>query len=279
MGYSLRLHELLQHHSKTGNQEGYVLIVFEMRELLDKYLSWLRDKTAIREVGDFIEITTPYLDRHNDYLQIYAKKENGSFLLTDDGYILDDLEQSGCKIISPKRQQLLNITLNGFGIQLKGKALQVSTTADTFAIKKHNLVQAMLAINDMFYLAEPMVASIFYEDVVSWLDLHEIRYTPRIKFTGRSGFDHSFDFVIPKSRSSPERILQTLNRPNKDSTTLLAFAWVDTKEVRPPDSKAFAFLNDQEQTVPVDVIEALRSYEVTPIAWSQRENLLTEFAS
>jgi len=254
-------------------------MVSEIGELIDKYLSWLKDKTAIREVGDYVEITTPYLDRHNDYLQIYAKKEGGLFVLTDDGYILNDLEQSGCRIESPKRQQLLKLTLNGFGVQTKGKVLQVSATPENFALKKHNLVQAMLAINDMFYLAEPMIVSIFYEDVVYWLDANEIRYTPRVKFTGRSGFDHSFDFVIPKSRSSPERILQTLNRPNKDSATLLAFSWVDTKEVRPPESKAFAFLNDQEQPVPVEIMEALRNYEVTPMPWSQRENLRQEFAS
>ncbi len=36
-----------------------------------------------------------------------------------------------------------------------------------------------LAVNDMFYLAVPMVASLFYEDVVAWLDVHEVRYTPR----------------------------------------------------------------------------------------------------
>lgn len=251
----------------------------DIHELIDRYISWLKDKTAIRQVGDYVEITTPYLDRHNDYLQIYVKKEIDSFLLTDDGYILNDLEVSGCKIDTPKRQQLLKLTLNGFGVQIKGKEIQVLATSDNFALKKHNLLQAMLAINDMFYLAEPLVSSIFYEDVVIWLDINEIRYTPRVKFTGRSGYDHSFDFVIPKSRSSPERIIQTINRPNKDSATLLAFAWIDTKEVRSTESKAFAFLNDQERAVPLEVIEALRNYEVTPVAWSQRENLRPEFAS
>ncbi len=254
-------------------------MVSDIRELLENYWSWLRDRTAIREIGNYFEITTPYLDRHNDYLQIYAKKEDGFFILTDDGYILNDLEQSGCKIESPKRLQLLKLTLNGFGVQAKGKVLQVSATPGNFALKKHNLLQAMLAINDMFYLAEPMIASIFYEDVVSWLDANEIRYTPRVKFTGRSGYDHNFDFVIPKSRISPERILHTLNRPSKDSATLLAFAWVDTKEVRPLDSKAFALLNDQEQVVPIEVMEALRSYEVNPMPWSDREKLRAEFAS
>ena len=34
---------------------------------------WLKDKTTLREVdGEWVEITTPYLDRHNDALQIYC---------------------------------------------------------------------------------------------------------------------------------------------------------------------------------------------------------------
>jgi len=53
----------------------------EIRALLDQYSAWLRDKTNLREVNDWVEITTPYLDRHNDYLQIYARRVNGSFLL------------------------------------------------------------------------------------------------------------------------------------------------------------------------------------------------------
>ncbi len=251
----------------------------EIRELMDKYLTWLKDKTAIRQMGEYVEITTPYLDRHNDYLQIYARKEDDSFLLTDDGYILNDLEMSGCRIDTPKRQQLLKLTLNGFGVQNKGREIQVLANSDNFALKKHNLVQAMLAINDMFYLAEPLVLSIFYEDVVMWLDINEIRYTPRVKFTGRTGYDHSFDFVIPKSRNRPERIVETINRPNKDSAMSMAFAWLDTREVRPPESKALAFLNDKEQAIPLEVMEALRNYEITPVAWSQRENIRAEIAA
>lgn len=79
----------------------------EISGLLDKYLSWLKSKTVVREVNGWAEVTTPYLDRHNDYLQIYIKQENDSFLLTDDGYVLNDLELSGAKINSPKREQLL----------------------------------------------------------------------------------------------------------------------------------------------------------------------------
>jgi hypothetical protein len=251
-------------------------VINEIQALLDQYIAWLRDKTTIRQVNDWVEITTPFLDRHNDYLQIYAKREDTGYVLSDDGYVIEDLTQSGCKLESPKRQALLKMTLNGFGVQLNGNRLEIRASADGFALRKHSLVQAMLAVNDLFYLSEPSVATLFLEDVVAWLDLHEIRYTPKVKFTGKSGYDHLFDFVIPKSRTHPERILHTINRPSRDTAQVLAFAWIDTREVRPPDSKAFAFLNDSDKAVSTDVLDALRNYEVNPILWSGRETVKSQ---
>jgi hypothetical protein len=254
-------------------------MIEEIQRLLDAYHAWLKDKTVLRQIEQWIEITTPYLDRHNDYIQIYAKKINGGFVLTDDGYTINDLEQSGCKLQSPKRQELLKMTLNGFGVQHRDNALEVHASPDNFALRKHNLVQAMLAVNDMFYLAVPMVASLFYEDVVAWLDVHDVRYTPKVKFTGKTGYDHLFDFVIPKSRQQPERIIQTINRPSRDTAQLVVFSWSDTKEVRSADSRAYALLNDAEQAVSPSVLDALRNYDVRPVPWSQRESVRAELVA
>jgi len=135
-------------------------MIEEINKLLADYTAWLKDKTVLRKLDNWVEITTPYLDRHNDYLQIYAKRENGGYLLTDDGYTVGDLEQGGCKLQSPKRQNMLHMTLNGFGVQINNNALQIHASPENFALKKHNLVQAMLAVNGMFYLAAPVVASL-----------------------------------------------------------------------------------------------------------------------
>ncbi len=137
-------------------------MIQDIQSLMDGYSSWLKDRTCLRELKDCVEITTPYLDRHNDYLQIYARRANGGYVLTDDGYVLGDLELSGCRIESPKRQAMFRTTLKGFGIQLNGQALEVRTAADSFPAKKHNLVQAMLAVNNLFHLAAPSVASLFH---------------------------------------------------------------------------------------------------------------------
>jgi|SRR5882672_2338167 len=246
-------------------------MIDDVRNLMDQYMAWLKQKTMLREINGSVEVTTPYLDRHNDYIQFYVKQNQNGYVLTDDGYIITDLKHSGCKLDTDKRQELLKMTLNGFGVQMEHDALTVHANPDNFNLRKHNLVQAMLAVNDLFYLAVPMVASLFLEDVSAWLDLHDIRYTPKAKFTGKTGYDHLFDFVIPKSRKAPERIIQTINRPSRETAQVVTFSWIDTKEVRPPDSRAYAFLNDSEQRPSVAVLDALRNYEVTPVLWSERE--------
>jgi hypothetical protein len=251
----------------------------DIQRLLNDYNAWLKDKTALRQIDQWIEITTPYLDRHNDYVQIYVKRDNGGFVLTDDGYTIDDLEQSGCKLESRKRQDLLKMVLNGFGVQMDGKSLQVHASPDNFSLRKHNLLQAMLAVDDMFCLAAPMVTSLFYEDVVAWLDLHDIRFIPKARFTGKTGYDHLFDFVIPKSRQQPERLVQTINRPARETAQAVSFAWLDTRDVRAADSRAYALLNDSEQAVPSGVIEALRNYDVRPVLWRQIEQVREEWAA
>lgn len=254
-------------------------MINEIQNLLDQYNNWLKDKTTIREIENWIEITTPYLDRHNDYLQIYAKKNKGGYTLTDDGYVIEDLQQSGCDLESQKRKDLLQLTLNGFGIKLEGNNLIIHATNENFALRKHNLIQSMLAVNDLFYLSVPMIKSLFLEDVTNWLEFNDIRYTPRVKFTGKSGYDHLFDFVIPASKKQPERILKTINKPNRNNSEIVAFSWLDTKEVRPANSKAYTILNDKEGKISEAKIDALQTYEIKAIAWSDRERFIEELAA
>ncbi len=44
--------------------------------ILDEYIQWIRNNTKLRSVkeNDSISvITTPFLDRHNDCIEIYVK--------------------------------------------------------------------------------------------------------------------------------------------------------------------------------------------------------------
>jgi hypothetical protein len=123
------------------------------------------------------------------------------------------------------------------------------------------------------------VESLFFEDVVAWLEANDIRYTPKVKFTGTSGYDHLFDFVIPKSRNQPERILQAITRPTRETALSFINAWTDTRQVRSPASKAFAVLNDTEQPVSGNVVDALRNYQIQPVPWHGRAQVVPELAA
>lgn len=245
----------------------------ECQKLIDAYVGWLRQGLSVDDVGEACELTTPFLDRHNDHLQVYATRRNGNILLSDDGYILSDLRTSGLEVDTPKRKIVLESILNGLGVRSERGQLLVEASNSNLGQRLHSLVQAMLAINDMFVMGQFRVASFFFEDVRQFLDAHDVRYTPRVKLAGKSGYDHGVDFLIPKSRQRPERILQAIAAPKKDN--IFAYLWTlsDTRAARVEESEpeAYAFLNDQEQAIGGDVLEALTAYRVVPAIWSQRD--------
>lgn len=75
------------------------------------YLNWLESNMTEREITSSItEITTPFLDRHNDYTQIYLiHRDRDEYKISDDGYIINDLIMSGVDIYSTsKRKSLFN---------------------------------------------------------------------------------------------------------------------------------------------------------------------------
>ncbi len=253
--------------------------VNECEQLVNSYLEWLRQNINTATLGDACEITTPFLDRHNDYLQIYVVQENGHYILSDDSYTLSDLRMSGVEIKTESRQQMLDTILAGLGVSRVDDELRVIAQPSNLGEKKHNLIQAMLAVNDMFMVARPHVFSFFREDVEQFLRTHHVRFVSNINFHGQSGYTHSFDFIIPRSSQKPERVLKAINNPNKETIFSLIFAWNDTRISRPTNSEAIAVLNDIDRTIPGDTLNALESYKITPLSWSQRTQYTEALAS
>ena len=252
-------------------------------EALERYLSWIRDRTHLKQVGGWVEVTTPYMDRHNDCIQIYIRQDGSCrWTLTDDGATIADLAISGVKLDTPKRQEILTETLNGFGIELLSErqrdVLQASATEATFPQKKHHLIQAILAVNDMFQLSEPVIQNVFREDVARWLDQKEIRYTQNVLLMGKTGLDSRVEFVIPKSPHRPERLINLINNPTVQKAEVTAFQWIDVKESR-PNSVSYALINDESRSVSPDVTDILSTYDIQPVMWSSREHYSDDLAA
>jgi hypothetical protein len=104
--------------------------------------------------GQWAELTTPFLDRHNDYLQLYVRREGDGFLMTDDGHVTNELITAGIDLKNCQSRQRLQKILDGFGVELEGDQLWVYCTPEDFEVKKQSLVQAMLTLTRLTKPAE-----------------------------------------------------------------------------------------------------------------------------
>ena len=85
-----------------------------------------------------------------------------------------------------------------------------------------------------------------------------------MQFTGTSGFVHSYDFLLQRTKNKPERFCQAVNNPNKSSMGNLLFAWNDTKPSRRNDSQLIVILNNQNN-IAKGVEEAFLNYDAQVI--------------
>jgi hypothetical protein len=248
----------------------------EIKKLCDEYYKWLKNKSQIATTNydDVIQITTSFLDRHNDYIELYAiKQKDGTIKLSDGGFTLSDLESSGFSF-SPKRKDLLKFMLCSENIQKENEELFIITDINSFNIAKNNLIQTILNVNDLFYLSSPHVESLFIEQFNEWLDNNNVSYSPNIKIAGFSGFDHNIKYIIPKSEKYPERILEVLSNPTKESVGNIAFKWNDIKKNRQGNSICITYLNDDNISSVAyasQITNALKNYNIEPIMFSNAD--------
>lgn len=245
----------------------------DIQKMINDYTDWLNSGFTAVQVGEYYELTTPYLDRYNDHMQIYVKQEsNGSYLLTDDGDIITSLASSGVSVSrSPKRKKMLEHIARNFGVSINGEALEIRATQSTYPQKKHMLLQAMMTVDDMF-IAEPNnVQNFFAEDVGVFLDSNDIFYSRDFSLVGKTGSIYVYDYHIQRTKSKPERFCKAINRVNESSRNLALFNWLDTKEQRIDESQLILFLNDEKQIKDSD-LDAFHSYDVNCILWSERDN-------
>ena len=51
-------------------------------DFIENYLSWIRSKSSQKTIGDFEEITTPFVDSHNDKILCDGSRLPTGFFLT-----------------------------------------------------------------------------------------------------------------------------------------------------------------------------------------------------
>lgn len=251
-------------------------------QLISSYTEWFRQNISAEEIKeDIIEITSPFLDRHNDFLQIYATIKDGKIHLTDDGFIINDLAMSGCSVDNtPRRKEIFQSILNGYGVKRSYRdELYVSATFENFPQRKHMLLQAMMAINDMFMTSHSNVSTIFFEEVEKFFIENGIRYSDQISLTGKIGLTHTYDFIISGFKETPDRLISTVNNPSPDRAKIEIFGWNEIKDTRRRPTSLYVFLNDKNKQIAPDIIAAFDEYGITGVPWSQRNQYTEELSA
>jgi len=247
------------------------------------YLHWLSENIEQFQINsDVYRVTLPFLDRNNDHTDVYVvDRHDGTFRLTDDGAILNDLSFCGCDLFSSKRRhQTLLSVVAAHGVSISdSNELETVCALDDLPQKKHMLAQCMVKVSDLFYLSKTNVKSLFLDDVKNFLWVNDIRAVPNISVTGKSKLTSNYDFVVSESKHAPERLIKVINTLSLDAARNTIFLWDDTKGVRPSGAKLFAFIQDNHRRVSSDAVRALQEYDIVPAFWTKRESIIAELAA
>jgi len=249
----------------------------DAKQLINNYFIWLKNNTEVvtDKTTGWHMVTTPFTGLFNDLIEIFFKIDGENILLSDDGYTLRNLKEIGIDIDRSKtRKKILSHILTNFGIIRNGDELIKEATIATFPQKKHSFLEALIEINDLFMLTRHNVSTIFKEDVEEYLNSLSLVYTRNFKFTGKSGIDFNFDFLI--AHKTKEIVIRAINFLNKTTLTSFLYAWLDIKEVRRQVAKkeimSVAVINDEKYKPKPEYIDAIRHEQANYILWSKRDS-------
>jgi hypothetical protein len=250
-----------------------------MDKLPFTYRRWLEERLSVEANETEAVLTTPFLDSFNDYIQVYGDRmSGGAWRLTDDGETLFTLQANGVGLSTRKRKELFRKSVNRFGVSYIDPELFVEAPTGDLPGKLHSLVQAIIAVGDLLYTAQPHVKSIFKQEVEDWFGELDVRVSRNAGFEGESGLTHKFDFVIPGQPAAgiQEKIVDAVSSVTKQNIEKVMLSWRDVEPTR--DAEMYAILDDTQKTLPADKTEALVRYDVTPLRWSQRDDYAARLA-
>lgn len=242
----------------------------EINSLIDEYTRWLRTEIKFEKIGEFYEISTPFMDNNNDYIVFYVRLDNDSAFFTDDGYTINQLKNHGIQMNSARKKSIQSI-LKNYGTELINEEIVLKADLREFSQRKHMYIQSIMKVDDLFMLAKNKRTSNFADDIQSFFEQKGIFYSDNVQFTGISGFSHNYEFLLQRSSNNPERLCRVMNTPSKNNMGNILFAWNDTKPARKPDSQLIVWINDQN-TISKGVEEGFENYNTKVIKWSEKNS-------
>jgi len=126
----------------------------EIATLADSTRQYFHDHTIFKDCHHgVLKITTPFLDVDNEYIVVYAIKNENGYLLTDRGYTEECLTWSGLSLNDERLDDWLVTVSKRFGVGcFEDGELYLRTQTDELSAAFMNLLQAMMVIHSLPYL-------------------------------------------------------------------------------------------------------------------------------
>ena len=250
-----------------------------VNEGVAEYYEWLKQRTFVKQddTTGWSIISTPYVGIFNDTIDIFVKSiPEGKVILSDDGNTLGNLELLGLNFKSANgRKDIVQRVQLNYGVNItKDGEIEKTVDKKEFVQGKHDMLRAMLELSDMVNLTTHRVSSVFREDVKNLFHEKRVNVTPGFIASGRSGIRFTFDYLIAKPDT--EIVLQTFNNLDRPKLATFLFGVDEVKPIREQISektfKPIALINDVENKVKGEFLDALRNRDMEYMLWSQREN-------
>lgn len=121
---------------------------------------------------DRYRVFTPFLFEDGDHLAIVLKRDQGRWILSDEGHtymhLTYDLDEKDLQ--RGTRQKIITTALSAFSVDDRNGELIIGIQDERYGDALYSFVQALLKITDLTYLSRERVRSTFMEDFRAFLE-------------------------------------------------------------------------------------------------------------
>jgi Domain of unknown function DUF1828 len=131
------------------------------------------EKLSISSEGiNRFRVFTPFMFEDGDHLSIVLKKENGNWILSDEGHtymhLTYDLDEKDLQ--RGTRQKIITNALSVFSVSDREGELVIPIVENQYGDALYSFIQALLKITDVLYLTRERVRSAFMEDFKTFME-------------------------------------------------------------------------------------------------------------
>lgn len=117
-------------------------------------------------------VFTPFMFEDGDHLSIVLRKENGGWILSDEGHtymhLTYDLDEKD--LLKGTRQKIITNALSLFSVEDREGELLIPIPDARYGDALYSFIQALLKITDISYLSRERVRSTFMEDFRAFME-------------------------------------------------------------------------------------------------------------